>query len=126
MVISLVHPFMIQVFGWLVLLARNDAAEILVLRHEVAVLRRQLTRPRPDWADHAVIATLGRLLPGHLRLHRIVTVGTLLAWHRRLVIRKKGYPCQCSGHEMLRASPSIRSRCRSADAANCKRLHRYG
>ena len=58
MVINLVHPFMIQVFGWLVLLARNDAAEILVLRHEVAVLRRQLTRPRPDWADHALIQKL--------------------------------------------------------------------
>jgi hypothetical protein len=45
--------------------------------------------PRPDWADHAVIATLARLLPGHLRLHRIVTVGTLPAWHRGLVIRKR-------------------------------------
>src|SRR6516165_4382331 len=86
---------MVRVVGWLVLLGRGQAskdAEILALRQEVMVLRRQAARPKPDWADRAVLAALARLLPAALRARRLVTPGTLLAWHRRLLTRKWTYP----------------------------------
>jgi putative transposase len=71
----------VRLCGWLVLLGRSSAskdAELLVLRQEVAVLRRANPRLRLDWAGRAILATLIRLLPGRLRAHRLITPGTVL------------------------------------------------
>jgi putative transposase len=89
--VRLLYLIFRQVLAWLGLLARSTPsknAEILVLRHEVAVLRRQVSRPRLSWADRAVFAALARLLSGACQLHRIVTPATILRWHRDLVKRR--------------------------------------
>jgi transposase InsO family protein len=92
----------LRMFGWLALLARSDRAkdaEILILRHQVAVLQRQVKAPRLSWADRAVLSALARLLPGsQLRqLRLIISPRTLLRWHADLARRHWAHPRRAPG-----------------------------
>jgi len=99
----------LRVFGWLALLARSDRAkdaEILILRHQVAALQRQVKAPKLSWADRAVLAALARLLPGsQLRqLRLIISPRTVLRWHADLVRRHWAYPRRSAGRPRTGAS----------------------
>ena len=81
---------LVRVLSWLALLARSDTAkdaEILTLRHEVAVLRRTNPRPKMSWLDRAVLSALSRLRPAPLRRIRLVSPRTLPRWHALWVPR---------------------------------------
>jgi putative transposase len=102
----------LQMFGWLALLPRSGRvkdAEILILRHQVAVLQRQVKAPRLSWADRAVLAALGRLLPGsQLRqMCLIVSPRTVLRWHADLVRRRWTFPRHAPGRP--RTGQSVRA-----------------
>ena len=98
MALRLLYLILDRLLSWLMLLGRASSAkdvELLVLRHEVAVLRRTNPKPRLDWADRALFAALIQRLPAALRGHRLVTPATVLRWHRRLVTKKWTYPNRC-------------------------------
>jgi putative transposase len=93
--LRLLYLIFSRLLGWLTLLRRASASKdigLLVLRHEVAVLRRTNPRLRLDWADRTVLAALILRLPTKLRDHRLVTPATVLRWHRQLVTKQWTYP----------------------------------
>jgi hypothetical protein len=75
----------------------------VVLRHELAVLRRHHPRPNLTWIDRAFLTALSRLLPTQLRRLRLVSLRTLLRWHAQLVARRWTYPHRPSGRHPYRA-----------------------
>jgi putative transposase len=72
-------------------LADFKELEIVVLRHELAILRRRSRRPRMTWTDRIFLAAAGRLLPRARWESFIITPATLLRWHRRLVAKRWTY-----------------------------------
>ena len=95
MALGLIYLMLVRVLSWLALLARSDTAkdaEILTLRHEIAVLRRTNPRPKMSWLDRAVLSALSRLLPAPLRQLRLVSPRTLLRWHAQLVAHRWTFP----------------------------------
>ncbi|MBO3753133.1 helix-turn-helix domain-containing protein [Streptosporangiaceae bacterium NEAU-GS5] len=110
MALRFVYLIFIRLLQWLVLLFRSDSSktvEILVLRHQVSVLRRQVARPGPLWADRAVISALAWLLSTARRRHLFVTPATLLRWHADLVKRRWTYKRRRPGRPPTR--PSVRA-----------------
>ena len=88
MALRLIYQMLSTLLGWIVVRARSETSkeiEILVLRHQLALLQRRTPRPPMNWSDRALIAALTRLLPTPRRLGLLVTPATLLRWHRQLV-----------------------------------------
>jgi len=111
-VLSFLYRLVHRTFG-LLGLARRDAiakdAEILVLRHQLAVLRRQVGRARFTWSDRALIALLAGLIPRERWTAFLVTPKTILDWHRRLVARRWTYPTDDPGDHHSNERPSSSS-----------------
>jgi putative transposase len=106
--LRLLYLILMGLLSWLALLGRATSSkdiELLVLRHEVAVLRRTNPKPRLDWADRALFAALIRRLPAVLRGHRLTTPATVSRWHRQLVPRSGPIRTASVAHLSTRRSP---------------------
>lgn len=106
MVWSLLYGLTRNTLGVMLLRIRGDAAkdiEIMVLRQQLAVLRRQVNRPALEPADRVLLAALSRLLPRARWNAFVVTPATLLRWHRELIARKWTYPHKMPGRPPVRA-----------------------
>ena len=95
MVFAIVYAVVGRLLSLIVLRGRGEASkdvELVLLRHEISVPRRQLPRPRLEPADRLIMAAFARRLPRSLWKFRIVSPSTLLRWHRELLARKWTYP----------------------------------
>jgi transposase len=106
MALRLIYQMFSKLLSWIVLRTRSNTTkdvEILVLRHQLAVLQRRTPRPRMSWTDRAVIAALTRLLPRRRRLGMLVTPATILRWHRQLIARRWTTPPSRPGRPAIPA-----------------------
>jgi putative transposase len=107
--VSFVYVVACRLFAFVLLLARSDCSkelEILVLRHELSILRRHARRPRLAESDRLVLAALSRVMPRRSWQAFLVTPETLLRWHRRIVARRWTYPHTRPGRPPL--EPQVR------------------
>jgi len=107
--VSFVYLVACRLFALVLLLARSDRSkelELLVLRHELSVLRRQARRPRLTESDRLVLAALSRVAPRRSSSAFLVTPETLLRWHRRIVACRWTYPHRRPGRPP--ADPEVR------------------
>jgi hypothetical protein len=110
--VRLLYLILLRVLGWIILLAWSEAskdAKILVLRHQVLVLRRQVGAPKPSWADRAIISALVRRIPRTRRPCLLVSPRTLLRWHAHLVRPRWTYPRRGSGRPPTRSADPAQS-----------------
>ena len=110
MLVSALYIVVCRLLELIVLLGRSDRAkelEILVLRHELSVLRRQVGGPRFESHDRVLLAALSRVLPRRDWQAFLVRPETLLHWHRRLVARRWTYPHRRCGCRELRSQCSL-------------------